>query len=524
MRSKEKLNLILVFLLCTISIATVSASDLNGFADIQVGNFIDATSAVPTAASQTWNMFQPDIPDISNNPPGTSNFNPGSGIPDNQFFNPAITVIPTAITNSTFSPRSDFLIPAPMDQNKDPGSNTSPSQFIGDAVSNPFISREFSGVGTGQLSAWSEYPSISADGTTIAYITTADNPQPGDQRPGKVYAYDRTTGKSRIVSVDPQGIPMEKVYAYTALSGDGRYVAFCAYGSDAHNNGLLMHDLQTGKTTLIPSQGTPSDPVFSADGRFLAFTSGDDVVVYDMDTGKTVRASVASDGTGANARSFWPSLSGDGRYIVFMSEATNLAPVKDGTWNVFLHDIQTGTTDCVSYINDDIGRGAGDPPVISEDGRYIAFGSSAVYPKGDGFFNTTDANIYVLDLQTGKKTRIAYGPDEKGHDFTDGASISADGRYVAFHKDFHPPDGSRDLGQVFVRDMVTGETVCVSVSSSGETGNSASHSAMISSDGRFVVFNSVASNLVPGDTNRLPDVFLHDLKTKETIRVSIPAS
>ena len=240
--------------------------------------------------------------------------------------------------------------------------------------------------------------------------------------------------------------------------------------------------------------------------------------------GNTTRVSVASDGTQANGGSFTPSISADGRYVAFASIAVNLVSGDtNGVQDIFVHDRQTGQTTRVSVASG--GAQANGPsfdPSISADGRYVAFASNASNLVSGDTNNTGD--IFVHDRQTGATTRVSIGPG--GTQANRGSlapSISADGRYVAFHSDATNLVSGVTNGttHIFVHDRQTGATTRVSVASDGTEGNSVSIKPSISADGRYVAFQSIATNLVSGDTNRNQDIFVHDRQTGQTTRVSV---
>jgi Tol biopolymer transport system component len=274
----------------------------------------------------------------------------------------------------------------------------------------------------------------------------------------------------------------------------------------------------------------------SADGAVVAFASsarnlveGDrndksDVFVHNRISGRTSRVSVASDGTEADLWSYNPSISADGRLVVFESDATNLVPGDtNGFTDVFLHDRSTGRTQRVGTGSQ--GQQADLPcfsPVISADGSTVAWQSYATTLVAGSVLGLQ--HIYTRDLASGKTTRASVTPGGapgNGSCFT--PSLSGDGRFVAFSShatnlvagDFN---GAQDI---FVYDRVLGTTRIASVSSSGVQAASTSVSAALSGDGRFVAFVSWAKNLVPGDTNDHTDVFVHDRVTGAIVRASV---
>ena len=278
----------------------------------------------------------------------------------------------------------------------------------------------------------------------------------------------------------------------------------------------------------------------SADGRFVAFNSlatnlvvGDtnntwDVFVHDRQTGVTQLVSVDSAGGQANDISASPSISADGRFVSFISNATNLvAGDTNNAADIFVHDRQTGVTQRVSV--DSLGGEANDlsdTHSISADGRLVAFETLAtnlVTGDSNGGFD-----IFVHDRQTGVTTRVSV--DSKGIEANDSSinpAISADGRFVVFRSDATNlvAGDTNNVRDVFVHDRQTGAMTRVNVDSLGnesvDLGFSTFDVPSISADGRFVTFASKASNLVGGDTNDWEDVFVHDLQTGATTRVSV---
>ena len=274
----------------------------------------------------------------------------------------------------------------------------------------------------------------------------------------------------------------------------------------------------------------------SADGRYVAFTSGasnlvagdtngyEDVFVHDRTTGTTARVSVAAGGVQANGGSGYPSISADGRYVAFASEASNLvAGDTNGALDVFVHDRTTGTTTRVSVATDGAqGDSLSMDPSISADGRYVAFQSYAGNLAGGG--TDGDWNVFVRDrtASTTALVNVAIG-GAKANGYGENPSISADGRYVAFESNASnlvagDANGAED---VFVRDRTTGMTTRVSVGTGGTEADLDSVIPSISADGRYIAFESYATNLVAGDANGVEDVFVHDRTTGTTTRVSV---
>jgi len=264
-------------------------------------------------------------------------------------------------------------------------------------------------------------------------------------------------------------------------------------------------------------------PSISAIGRFVAFQSdasdlvpGDrngsrDVFVRDRETGKTKRVSMASGGAEANSDSYLPAISADGRFVAFESFARNLV---GGDANrledIFVRDRRTGETELVSVGSHGV-QGSGDSydASISADGRFVAFESLAGNLVGGDANRAFD--VFVRDRSTGKTRRISVS--SRGAQANAGSHlpvISPGGRFVAFESDASNLVGGDHNGasDIFVRDRKTGATKRISVSSAGAEGNAGSYRPSISAAGRFVAFESDASNLVGDDQNGSRDVFV----------------
>lgn len=337
--------------------------------------------------------------------------------------------------------------------------------------------------------------SISSDGMKIAFYSEGDNLTLGDVNGvADVYVADRASHETVMVSVASDGTQADRPSYYPAISGDGNHVAFVSAATN-----LVEHDANT--------------------------TS--DIFVHNLLTGTTTRVSVATDGTEANKESAEPSISSDGRYVVFTSYAMNLIPEdKNNVGDVFLHDTQTGITTMVSSTLDKVtvvpGNGESSSPRISADGRYVAFMSAATnLVSGD----TNGAyDIFVKDLNTGTITRANLSSKAEQANFNCiQPDISADGKYVVFYSSAtNLVDGDTNGSQdIFLRDTITSTTRRVSVKSDGAESNGASFYGSISRDGKFIAFVSQATNLVASDTNGLTDVFIHNVQTGVTSLISV---
>lgn len=273
------------------------------------------------------------------------------------------------------------------------------------------------------------------------------------------------------------------------------------------------------------------NPSISADGRFIAFEStatnlvpGDtnnksDIFVRDRLTNITTRISVNSIGNQGNFDAFNPTISADGRFVAFESNSTNLvAADTNNTSDIFLHDRLNGRTTRISV--DSTGKEGDRPslnPSISADRHFITFESNSTnLVPGD---TNNNSDIFIRDIETNTTTRVSVNSTEnQGNIGSFNPSISANGRFVAFDSlaDNLVAGDTNSTRDIFVRDIQTNTTTRVSVNSSGNQGNSGSISAAISADSRFVAFQSNASNLVTGDTNGTSDIFVYDRLTNTT--------
>jgi len=392
----------------------------------------------------------------------------------------------------------------------------------------------------------SEGPAISADGRYAAFYSSAANLVTGDTNgQWDVFVHDRQTGVTQRVSVDSDGNEANGASYHDAISADGRNVGFMSGASNlvpGDTNSvadIFVHDRQTGVTQRVSvdsdgseANGASDAPALSADGRFVAFTSdatnlvaGDtnsvaDIFVRDRQTGVTQRVSVDSDGSEANGYSATPpTISADGRFVAFRSQASNLVPDDtNSVADVFVHDRQTGVTQRVSVdSNGNQGNASSGmiyTEVISADGRFVAFRSQASNLVAGDTNNASDT--FVHDRETAITERVSVntaGVQANSSSDPAGGAISNDGRYVAFgsYATNLVTGDTNNVLDVFVRDRQVGATTRVSVDSNGNQGDGGSYNAAaISADGSFVAFKSQATNLVPGDTNSVEDVFVHE--------------
>jgi len=402
-----------------------------------------------------------------------------------------------------------------------------------------------------QANLYSYAIGISGNGRYVLFSSDATNLVANDTNDRTdAFVYDRETAETSRVSVSSTGAQADQAAdpfggsKAAGISSSGRFVVFRSDAANlvpADTNGaedIFVHDRQTGETTRVNVSSTGHQanresgfPTISADGRYVAFGSaasnlvpGDtnhasDVFVRDRVTGQTRRISISSSGRQSNAESYSPALSAHGRFVAFASSASNLVPNDTNHLaDVFVRDRRTGTTRRVSVSNS--GKQAccsstqtgSNAPSISADGRYVAFHSDASnLVPGD----TNHAfDMFVRDRGLGKTRRVSVGNGgEQANQESIGAPvISADGRYVAFASlaTNLVADDLNDTTDAFIRDRVAHKTILASLSSTGEQGNDSSWPAAMSADDRYLAFSSWAGNLVSDDVSPGPDVFVRD--------------
>lgn len=346
-----------------------------------------------------------------------------------------------------------------------------------------------------------------------------------------------------------------------AVNADGCVIAFKSYASNLVDNDrndkvdVFTFDRAAGSLTerapLRPatgSSGNPNDnsfpPSLNAEGSLVAFASlannltpGDfnsdaDVFVYDRPAQMTSILTLREEGElGGGAPDLPPSLSGDGRFLVFSASSEKIVD-NDGNQanDVFAYDRDTQQTELISVATTGSSQGrpanrASNGGVISSDGCWVAFYSDAnnVVPAD----RNDVRDVFLRNRCAGSTQRVSVASDGSEANAASQAAgflpgISGDGQLVVFSSDASNLDAGDDNGvaDVFLRDVANQTTRRLSVGTNGESGNAASQYPALSADGRFVVFQSAASNLVEGDNNGLVDVFVLKLETGEIRRIA----
>lgn len=402
-----------------------------------------------------------------------------------------------------------------------------------------------------QGNLYSYAAAISADGRYVVFNSDATNLVPHDtNQRTDAFVRDRRTGVTARISVSTTGAQAQATSdAFggshaTAISGDGRYVVF---RSDApnlvrhdtnHAQDIFVRDLVAHTTRRVSistagaqANGRSDEPSISGDGRYVAFSStatnlvrGDtnraaDIFVRDRATGVTRRVSVSSRGRQANAESNAPQLTRHGRYVAFSSPASTLvARDTNGLVDIFVRDRRTGTTRRVSVANSGAQAShssthtGSNAPAISAYGRYVVFHSDAANLVSGDTNHVFDVFVRDRVLHTTHRVSVGEAGRQADAESLGPAVISANGRYVAFASlaDNLVAGDANDITDVFVRDLSLHTTFIGSLASDGTQGNDGSVPAALSPDGRVLLFSSWAGNLVSNDRSPGPDVFVRE--------------
>lgn len=423
---------------------------------------------------------------------------------------------------------------------------------VNDDSTVPAVTRRVSvGAAGGEANRESENPDVTPDGRYVVFQSAAANLVPGDTN-GKIdiFRKDLLSGAIVLVSVNDLGEPGDGDSTNPSISADGTRVAFESVSLNLSPGGTDVDDLPDiyvrdlgAATTVHVSQAEGGGPAFvtdgsfspsiSGDGRYVVFASDAEDIVslppnpgdtqvyrYDLDLLEAVMVSVSSAGDAGAGLSSFPSVSFDGRHVAFESTANDLVAGDAAPTDVFVRDLQAGTTERISveHPSDPDGladganaNGGSQTPRITPDGRFVAFASAASdLVPGDA---NGQADVFLFDRQApGSMTRVSVSIGGGGASKAcSNPAVSADGRFVAFLSEASNLVAG-DLNGVldhFLRDVALGATYRVSVRTGGaESTASSKGRPALTADGRHVLFTSDGPDLVVGDANGLSDVFL----------------
>jgi len=325
---------------------------------------------------------------------------------------------------------------------------------------------------------------VSSNGQVIVYEQNTLSP-PGQS---EVYIYDRDDRRTTTVDISEVGRLLTTTPPQAPrVSGDGQVVAFVVQRDQDY--GVVIYERPTTRLEEATTEPKAASPSLSNDGRFLAYQTGgcsdcetSAIWVLDRDTGQRALVSVNSGGEPANAESFEPAISGDARFVVFRSAATNLGPPPPSGWGtaaeVYLHDRDTGTT---SLLSRDADSGGASGTIALDVAALMTVTSHAITSDGQVVvYQSNAANIVPPKSQIDGPASSTYRYD----------ALAADTSRVSINSLGEPADGDVQL------------------------------SPSVSDDGRLIAFQADATNLDPGDQEPNLDVYLHDVESEETRWVS----
>jgi Tol biopolymer transport system component len=523
----------------TLSPTSISASP----GSVHPGDTVSFTVGVSNAQAVQFNGTATFTITLTNLTTGTSFVINSAAVSPTGGFVPAATVDPT--TNQTTPGAGSFTVTGVV-----PTSTTDAGSYRAD-VTMTAITGGAIGTPTFNNSA----TVLTVVGTPDLLITSLTYPAGVSYKGGDVIPMTlnytngtASTGTTNVPFVPTAAVPyfrIEVILSTNPTFGDADdfLLTFLDVNSrvnaDGVNRTLSWNQLLPGNyagsyyvLAKIDSLGkvdeTTSDNDFTINGNNIWYDVNASRIALQPTSFPTIYlSSRTAGGASANNYSDNPSISADGRYTVFVSDATDLvANDTNGTRDVFIFDNQTSLVRRVNMsLQGAQANGASSNPAVSGDGRFVAFASDAtnlIFGDTNGF-----TDIFVVDTITGAVTREsvgAGGTQANGSSFRPG--ISADGRYVTFESNATNLTSITTTGttQIYVRDRTAGTTTLVSQSATGTAGNGVSLQAAISGDGRYIAFASDATNLVAGDTNAVRDVFLRDLSTSTTTRLSVDSS
>jgi hypothetical protein len=397
------------------------------------------------------------------------------------------------------------------------------------------LSRESLGAGGAQANDGSYESQPIGNGRYVAFYSDATNLVLGDTNgKGDIFVRDRLTGAVERVSVSSTGAQAEGDSWDFGISADGRFISFVSSAENlVPDNNLVadafVRDRVLGTTERVSvtsievqANGATNQADMTPDGRYVAMQSragnlgsGDsngkhDIFVRDRLLGTTLSASPAFGGGDSNDYSERPSISADGRFVAFDSPASNLvAGDVNANFDAFVRDTVAGTTTRVSQSTAGVGGTAGAfAPTISDDGRFVVFAAFAPNLVAGDTNGVND--IFVRDRTLGTTALVNTVAGGMANGRSDFAVISPDGLLVAYESDASNlvPGDTNGVGDVFVTTRSTGQTQRMSVATNGTQANADCDEAAFGPDGRTVGFGSAATNLVAGDTNGKRDVFV----------------
>jgi hypothetical protein len=460
-------------------------------------------------------------------------------------------------TPSTLSPSDDRVAFVSTSGDLVPGDNNALADVFVKSLTDGSITIVSTGTstpigGTGDSVLTGRHPSISDNGEFVVYTSAAGNLVSGPDTGSlaNVYWVDRSTGQTVRVSAATDGTPGDAASSGASITGDGTLVAFQStadniVGDTGGHSQVFLASPQAGVSVILSQtlagtvgNGDSTDVVLSRDGHWAVFVTRatnlfedatpnySDVVIEDLTTGAMQLVSANAQGQQGSADATAPSVSDDGRFVTFLSSAQDLLPgVTGGQPELYLKDLVTGTLTLVSQTSDGTpANGAVNDAAISGDGHTIAFVSTATNLVSG---TTGTAAVYVANVSTGAIQRVDMAPTgDPTNGAAGGVSISDNGRYVSFDSTATNliPDDTTDNREVFVADMTTGSISLLSPGTSGAPGNGDSQLPSLSRDGRYVAFTSRASDLTADTVGVSANVFVNVRDDAPSVSISGPAT
>lgn len=387
---------------------------------------------------------------------------------------------------------------------------------------------------------------ISGNGETVIFAAQGDDLSANDSNgQTDIYAKDIATGTLDLISINTLGSSSSVQTNQASVSDDGRFVAFASFADDLVDNDtnnkvdIFLRDRQAGTTTLVSvstggSQGNnhSQEPHISGDGRYIVFKSSatnlvtfptlntsESIFIYDTQTGDTELISISTTGTDSNGGSQLPSVSDDGNYVAFSSSSSNLIASDTNNANdLFVRNRSAGTTQRVSLDknNNELIYCGCIQSKISGDGNVVAFTTGEALAATD---TNSKSDAYVRDISEGSTELVSQNSGILGNDNSSGTDISDDGRFVVFLSSATNlvSEDTNSTSDILVADRLHDSVTRVNLSDSGAQANGVSHSATISDSGLKIAYASQATNLVVSDTNGMQDVFITTLQPEDDL-------
>jgi Tol biopolymer transport system component len=434
--------------------------------------------------------------------------------------------------------------------------NNMPDVFVRDLVAGTTTLTSVGARSTNAVAlSSSESPEITPDGRYVAFYSSATNLVPEATLGGEIYVRDLVAGVTIWASTNSRAKLATNAISYNhAISADGQYIAFetsaqapLSEPSNFRSGYILRFNLLSGTTDVVSTNAfAPPQPLeeinnldMTPDGRFIAFigntngTSGATNAVYLWDGQSGVSTLVSGDLSGnvpTNSICDSPRIDPTGRFVAFLSSATNIVTnALAGDYHLYLRDTVANVTKLLDADTNGTGSSVipATIPRLSDNGVFVAFESlDASLIQND---RNRDYDLLVRDALGSSNELISARDSALGSvspnnsSLWSGRGVAGNGLRIAFASDAdnlidNDTNGFRD---VFVRDLLSGTNLLVSVATNGLPGDNLSYEPAVSIDGRFVAFTSSADNLAPGDSNKREDVFVRDLASNTTTLVSV---